>query len=94
MATNLPSRFLIQFLEQHLKFLVNFTLLKYVKSQRSYSFLITKELIFGFRIIFWILKRSLLSLLKASGLELDTELTSRRQFHYFINLTSLTQDDE
>ena len=46
MATNLPSCFLIQFLEQRLKFLVNFTLLKYVKSQRSYGFLITKELIF------------------------------------------------
>ena len=32
-------------------FLVNFTLLKYVKSQRSYGFLITKELIFGFQIL-------------------------------------------
>ena len=42
--------FFIQFLEQLLKFLVNFTLLKYVKSQRSYGFLITKELIFGFQI--------------------------------------------
>ena len=30
---------------------VNFTLLKYVKSQRSYGFLITKELIFGFQIL-------------------------------------------
>ena len=48
MATNLPSCFSIQFLEQLLKFLVNFTLLKYVKFQRSYGFLITKELIFGF----------------------------------------------
>ena len=62
MTTNLPSCFSIQFLEQLLKFLVNFTLLKYVKSQRSYGFLITKELIswlpnFGFKI-------SLLSLLK------------------------------
>ena len=37
---------LIQFLEQLLKFLLNFTLLKYVKSQRSYGFLITEELIF------------------------------------------------
>ena len=46
MATNLPSCFSIQFLQQLLKFLVNFTLLKYVKSQRSYCFLITKELIF------------------------------------------------
>ena len=46
MTTNLPSCFLIQFLEQLLKFLVNFTLLKYFKSQRSYGFLITKELIF------------------------------------------------
>ena len=51
MATNLPSCFFIQFLEQLLKFLVNFTLLKYVQSQRSYGFLITKELIFGFQIL-------------------------------------------
>ena len=51
MATNLPSCFSIQFLEKHLKFLVNFTLLKYVKSQRSYGLLITKELIFGFQIL-------------------------------------------
>ena len=47
METNLPFCFLIQFLEQLLKFLVNFTLLKYIKSQRSYGFLITKVLIFG-----------------------------------------------
>ena len=51
MATNLPSWFLIQFLEQLLRFLVNFSLLKYVKSQRSYGFLIKKELIFGFQIL-------------------------------------------
>ena len=51
MATNLPFCFYIQFLEQLLEFLVNFTLLKYVKSQRSYGFLITKELIFGFQIL-------------------------------------------
>ena len=51
MTTNLPSCFVIQFLEQLLKFLVNFTLLKYVKSQRNYGFLITKELIFGFQIL-------------------------------------------
>ena len=38
-------------LEELLKFLANFTLLKYVKSQRSYGFLITKELIFGFQIL-------------------------------------------
>ena len=50
MATYVPSCFLIQFLEQLLKFLVNFTLLKYVKSQRSYGLLITKELIFDFQI--------------------------------------------
>ena len=49
MATNLPPCFFIQFLEQLLKFVVNFTLLKYVKSQRSYGFLVTKELIFGFQ---------------------------------------------
>ena len=51
MATNLPSCFSIQFLEQLMKFLVNFTLLKYVKSQRSYGFLITKKLIFGCQIL-------------------------------------------
>ena len=51
MATNLPSCFFIEFLEQLLKFLVNFTLLKYVKSQRSYGFLITKELTFDFQIL-------------------------------------------
>ena len=51
MATNLSSCFLIQFLEQLLKFLVNFTLLKYVKSRRNYGFLITKELIFDFQIL-------------------------------------------
>ena len=45
----LPSWFSIEFSEQFLKFLVNFTLLKYVKSQRSYGFLITKELFFGFQ---------------------------------------------
>ena len=50
-ATYLPSCFSIQFLEQPLKFLVNVTLLKYVKSQRSYGFLITKELILGFQIL-------------------------------------------
>ena len=46
MATNLPSCFSIQFLEQLLKFLVNFTLLKYVKSQRGYGLWI-----FGFQIL-------------------------------------------
>ena len=51
MATNLPFCVFIQFLEQLLKFLSNFTLLKYVKSQRSYGFLITKKLIFGFQIL-------------------------------------------
>ena len=51
MATNLSSCFSTEFLEQLLKFLVNFTLLKYVKSYRSYGFLITKELIFGFQIL-------------------------------------------
>ena len=60
MSTNLPSCFFIQFLEQLLKFPVNFTFLKYVMSQRSYGFLITKA-------DFWLpnfgFKRSLLSLL-------------------------------
>ena len=51
MAINLPSCFSIEFLEHLLKFLVNFTLLKYVQSQRSYGFLITKELLFGFQIL-------------------------------------------
>ena len=39
MATNLPSCFSIQFLEKLLKFLVNFALLKYVKSQRKLNLL-------------------------------------------------------
>ena len=51
MAKNLQFYLSIQFLEQLLKFLVNFTFLKYVKSQRSYGFLITKKLIFGFQIL-------------------------------------------
>ena len=51
MATNLPSCFPTEILQQLMKFLLNFTLLKYVKSQRSYGFLITKELIFGFQIL-------------------------------------------
>ena len=51
MATNLPSCFSVEFLELLLKFVVNFTLLKYFKSQRRYGFLITKELIFGFQIL-------------------------------------------
>ena len=51
MSTNLLSCFFIKFLEQLLKFSVKFTLLKYVKSQRSYGFLIKKELIFRFQIL-------------------------------------------
>ena len=51
MATNLPSFFSIEFVEQLLRFLANFTLLKYVESQKRYGFLITKELIFGFQIL-------------------------------------------
>ena len=51
-------------LEQFLKFLANFTLFKYVKSQRSYGFLITKKA------DFWLpnfgLKSSLLSLLNCT----------------------------
>ena len=43
--------FLFSFLEKLSKFLVNFTLLKFVKSQRNYGLLITKELIFGFQIL-------------------------------------------
>ena len=41
----------LKVLEELLKFLVNFTWLKYVKSKRSYGFLITKDLIFGFQIL-------------------------------------------
>ena len=51
MAANLPSCCSIQFLEHLLKFLINFTLFKYDRSQRTYGFLITKELIFGFQIL-------------------------------------------
>ena len=54
----------IQYLEQLLKLLANFTLLKYVESLKSYGFLITKELIFGFQILD--LKKLLLGLLKRS----------------------------
>ena len=61
LGNNLPSCFPIQFLEQLLEFLVNFTLLKYVKSQRNYGFFNHK------RADFWLpnfgFKRSLLSLL-------------------------------
>ena len=67
MAANLPFCFLIQFLEQLLKFLLNFTLLKSVKSQRSYSFLITKELIFGFQIMDFSLLFSLSNLRGGGG---------------------------
>ena len=51
MATNLPSSFSIQFLEQLLKFLSNFTLLKYGKFQRNYGFLVTNNLIFDLKIL-------------------------------------------
>ena len=51
MATNLPFCFFIQYLEQLLKFLANITLLKYVKSQRSCGFFITKKFILGFQIV-------------------------------------------
>ena len=40
MATNLTSCFSIQFSELLLKFLVKFTLMKYVRPQRSYRFLV------------------------------------------------------
>ena len=48
MGINLLSCLLIQFLEKLLTFPLNFTLLKYVKSQRGYSFFITKELTLWF----------------------------------------------
>ena len=51
MATNLLFCFFIRFLKQLPKFLLNFPLLKYVKSQINYVFLITKELIFGSQIL-------------------------------------------
>ena len=54
MATNLPSIFL----NQLLKFLVNITLLKYVKSLRSYGFLITEEFFFGFQILNFFIRRA------------------------------------
>ena len=70
MATNLPSCFSIQFLEQLLKFLVNFTLLKYVKSFFKKLWLFNHK-----RADFWLpnfgFKRSLLSLLKPWSNELD-----------------------
>ena len=59
MGTSLPSCFLIEYLEQLLKFLVNFTLLKQVKSQRIYGFFNNRRADF-LATKFW----SLLSLLK------------------------------
>ena len=50
-STDKQSCFSVQFLEQLLKFQVNFTLFKCVESQRSYGLLITKELIFDFQIL-------------------------------------------
>ena len=71
MATNLPSCFLIQFIEQLLKFLVNFTLLKYVKSQRRDHK----------RADFWLpnfgFKRSLLSLLKYIAQAVSKKVTGK-----------------
>ena len=63
MATNLPSCFSVEFLEQLLKFLANFTLLKYVKSQRSYGFFNHRRADFWFSNFGF--KRALLSLLNA-----------------------------
>ena len=89
MATNLPSCLFIQFLEQLLKLLVNFTLLKYIKSQRSYGFLITKELSFGLPNFGF--KRSFLSLLnndqslnyRNNTKRSHTQLDSRKQIIAF-----------
>ena len=70
-------------LEELLKFLVNFTLLKYVKSQRSYGFLITKELLFGFQILIWLTILSFLhknvenSLISNHVLEMSVKLKSQ-----------------
>ena len=68
--------FLFSFLERLLKFLANFTLLKYVKSQRSYGFLITKELIFGFQIF------DLKDHFSASLIEKKYTLTKINFLHY------------
>ena len=78
---DLPSCFFIQFLENLLKFLVNFTLLKYVKSQRNYGFLITKELIFGFQILD--LKDHFLASLTSCKMFIEgiPELTSYREIN-------------
>ena len=70
MATNLPSCFSIQFLEQLLTFLAYFTLLKYVKSQRSYGFLILIVSIVEELKLFW----PFLSTNKTIGSTLDFAL--------------------
>ena len=80
MATNLPSCFSIQFLEQLLKFLVNLTLFKYVKSQRSYGFLITKELIFGFQILD--LKDHFSASLNSSGYQINNRIILIFKFNF------------
>ena len=88
MATNLPSCFSIEFLEQLLKFLVNFTLLKYVKSQRSYGFLITKELIFGFQILD--LKAVRIQVIHGNGQH--SNLTNQRRFGVVLFLKDSTEN--
>ena len=89
MATNLPSCFSIQFLEQLLKFLVNFTLLKYVKSQRNYGLLITKEQIFGFQI--WDLKDHFSASLNVwaivSSLNQISNFSSNSQMAIYLTIT-------
>ena len=85
MATNLPSCFSTEFLEKLLKFLVNFTLLKYVKSQRSYG-------CNHKRADFWLpnfgFKRSLLSLLKQLSMDKtlseDNRGVIKRQFFHMV----------
>ena len=96
MATNLPSCFFIQFLELLLKFLLNFTLLQYVKSQRSYGFLITKELIFGFQILD--LKDHFSASLMRQTLKNQIEITIWSQFKvlmavFFTKYVSLFTND-
>ena len=87
MTTTLASCFFIQVLEQLLKFLVNVTLLKYVKSQRSYGFLITKELIFGLKIL------DLKDHFSASLLLVRQPESTAGRFYLYINEPGLSADE-
>ena len=85
MATNLPSYFPFEFLEQLVKFPVNFTLLKYVKSQKLWLFNHK-------RADFWLpnfgFNRSLLSLLNRSFCFDGSDVTSLLSWRTWFSIKS------